>query len=450
MTEITRIVGPPPAHSAKGRRQRRNAFWRRFVCFALLFIVVVFSGVCGYFKLTPKQAFQLISEGGGYLLGKVTKRPAFEGRDQVNILLLGEDESFGQGNGRTDTIKLLHVDLKKQRLAMLAIPRDTWVELPNGRHGRINGAYQLGGRSYEQGAAYAKQAVSGLLTDVSGQPIRIDHYVRVQVGGFLQIVDILGGVEIDVEKDMDYDDPSQDLHIHLKAGRKYLNAYDTMCYVRFRHDKEGDYGRMRRQEQFFRAVAAEIRTERAKERLARNLGKIMEWMRTDIPLGDLAALKNLVDTVGMDGLEASVLPTVPEMEGAASVVKVQDRVMAAQTVNDLLYGPRPTVIVLNGTTQSGLADDVRDVIDAQSFNVVNIGTTREPAETTTVIADPQHHEEASALAARLGVEMVATDVPPPPAKFGRRNTAPDAAEITVVLGRDFPGLPTDTAQAGVW
>jgi LCP family protein required for cell wall assembly len=356
----------------------------------------------------------------------------------VNILVLGTDVSFDKtGNARTDTIKFVSVDLTKPAVAVLSIPRDTWVEIPGHRDGRINGAYQLGGHRVEDRFALAEQTVAGLLNTLSGEEIAIDHYVRIQTDKFVEIIDILGSVEIDVEKKMDYDDPSQNLRIHLKPGLQRLDGYNAMCYARFRMDAEGDYGRIRRQDQMMRALAKELSQPEADKKLTRNIGRILGMVRTDIRASDLLALKRIVDKIGMNGIFAAMLPTVPDTKGAASVVVVDDPEAAAQVVKDVLHGPRTTVVVLNGSGQVGLAGEVRDEVNPETYNVVAIGTTVDPAPESKIMATPAQRQQALELAALLHIETVDMQNPAPEGDFGKRVKTPPAAQITVVLGADY-------------
>jgi LCP family protein required for cell wall assembly len=446
MTETLPVATPPSPPPDFTRKRRRRAFWRVFFTVLLLAIVGGFAVAHFYFGLNPLQAVK--GAIGGVRV--ITRRhaPPFGGREKVNILVLGVDVSYdNSGAARTDTIKFVSVDLKKPSISVLSIPRDTWVAIPGHRHGRINGAYQLGGRQVPDRLALAEQTVSGLLSELSGEEIAIDHYVRIQTDSFVKIIDALGGVEIDVEKEMNYEDPSQQLFIHLKPGLQRLSGYDAMCYARFRMDAEGDYGRIRRQDQMMQALAAELGTPDAQKKLIRNIGLLMSLIKTDVPEEDLLALKRIVDGIGMAGIHAATLPTVPIKKGRADVVEVQDVALAQQTMKEVLHGPRPTVVVLNGSGQVGLAGDVRDQVNAETFNVLAIGTTVEPAPESVILAAPACKQQALDLAASLGIELVDTKNPVPAADFGKKTTAPPPAQITVVLGSDYAQAMTANAQA---
>ncbi|HEX2952215.1 MAG TPA: LCP family protein [Armatimonadota bacterium] len=210
MTQTVQVTESTLQHSAKEKQRRRLSIYRRLFLGVILFLIVSFTTLSILAGSVP-NALRLLGLGAGFLKDKVIQAPPFGGQKQVNILLIGADVNFdGTGESRTDTIKLIHVDMDKKRVSMLSIPRDTWVTLPNGDHGRINSAYQLGGKEEANRVTMAKTAIETLLGDLSGKPLHIDHYIRIQTGGFVKIVDALGGIDINVEKKMDYEDPSQE------------------------------------------------------------------------------------------------------------------------------------------------------------------------------------------------------------------------------------------------
>jgi LCP family protein required for cell wall assembly len=438
---------PTPLPDATRTRRRRRSFWRITLVLVLLLLIGGFCGFCVYTHTNPLQAVTFFTTWApSFVKEKVAPTPPFGGRDHVNILLLGADVSFDHsGTARTDTIKYISVDLKAPRISVLSIPRDTWVDVPNHRNGRINGAYQLGGRYEADRIALARATVEGLLSEYTETPVTTDYYIRIQTGGFIKIIDALGGVQVDVEKDMDYEDPSQELFIHLKKGPQRLDGYNAMCYIRFRHDAEGDYGRIRRQDQLMHALANELSAPEARGRLPRILGPIMSMMVTDIAKTDIIALKRIVDQVGTAGIHTLTLPTVPCHKGAASVVEVQDTRAAAQTIGELFTGPRPTVTVLNGSGRPGMGGEVGDALDTDVYNVIGVGNTAEPAVTSAVYALPRCLTQANALAASLGITTIDTKTPAPTGTFGR-HAPPPPAEITVVLGGDYTTVPAQESS----
>lgn len=448
MTGMTPVVDPPRRKPNTPRKRNRRGFWRRFLFLVVLLIVITTAAFMGWTGTSLADMLRVFSNGADIMASRITHAPAFAGQQHINILMLGADVSTdNSGECRTDTIKLISVDMAKSDLSILSIPRDTWVDIPEHGHSRINAAYQLGGRNDANRLAMAKSVISGTLGGFYGQPIHIDRYIRVQTGGFVRIVNALGGIDVNVEKQMDYEDPSQNLYIHLKPGVQHLDGTQAMGYVRFRHDFEGDYGRIRRQDQFLRTVADKLRNPNDKAQLARLLGPLLSMMKTDLSGSEILALKQVADKVGMSGIHSATLPTVPTTKGAASVVEVEDPDAAAQVISEVLNGPRPTVTVLNGSGQSGLARAVGEQIDTHTYNVVATGTTTQPVSSSTVIAAPLCKKEAESLATLLGVQQVTTQGAIPAASFGKKTPQPPPTEITVVLGSNYTPVPAVSQRA---
>jgi LCP family protein required for cell wall assembly len=167
------------------------------------------------------------------------------GRDYLSVLIIGSDAHLEYDPGRSDTIMWALIDLRGKKVDILSIPRDTLVRIPSSKGGyfdKIAHAYSHGG------SKLVRQAVEKFLG------IKIDQVVRVDYNGFIKIIDNIGGVTVDVEKQMDYDDRAGDLHIHLKKGRQLLNGEKALEYVRYRHDALGDLARIQRQQKLIAAI----------------------------------------------------------------------------------------------------------------------------------------------------------------------------------------------------
>ncbi|GIM45576.1 hypothetical protein DNHGIG_11250 [Collibacillus ludicampi] len=162
----------------------------------------------------------------------------------MKFLFLGVDSRNGE-QARADTIMVAIVNPKKQEIHILPIPRDTFVQVPGYGFTKINHAMFYGG------VPLIKETVSRFLSEP------IDYTIVVDFEGFKRVVDEMGGIHIFVEKNMDYDDPTDGTHIHLHRGEQVLNGKQALDYSRFRHDAEADTGRMRRQQQVIRAMIQE-------------------------------------------------------------------------------------------------------------------------------------------------------------------------------------------------
>ncbi|MEM6254485.1 MAG: LCP family protein [Cyanobacteria bacterium P01_D01_bin.156] len=168
----------------------------------------------------------------------------------VNLLIMGLDEAIDiEGAaptdlvGRTDTILLARVNPETESINVMSIPRDTRVEIPGHGIDKINQA------NVEGGAELAAQTVS-----YNFNRIEIDRYVRVSTAAFREIVDLIGGVEVFVPKEMKYEDKTQGLVIDLEPGWQTLNGDEAEQFARFRQDDLGDIGRVQRQQILLKAL----------------------------------------------------------------------------------------------------------------------------------------------------------------------------------------------------
>ena len=199
--------------------------------FKLLFTFLLIFG------MTASCVFvAYVCTSGGTIFG-YEFTPASE-KSHINVMLMGLDK----GGTRTDVMILAQLNLADDEIHMLQIPRDTYVK-DNGRGDRkINSAY---GSDKEKTVFREVKQITGL--DVS-------KYVIVDTSGFKDVIDTIGGVEFDVPQDMHYDDPYQDLHIHLNKGMQHLDGNKAEQLVRYRSYPDGDIGRMRVQSEFIQAV----------------------------------------------------------------------------------------------------------------------------------------------------------------------------------------------------
>ena len=160
--------------------------------------------------------------------------------NKTTVLVVGVDKE----GKRSDVNMLFSVDAKAKTIRLLSIPRDTRVKLPNGSYSKINACI-----GKENGEAVLIQTVK----DLTGLPI--NDFCKVNFLALRNIIDILGGVSYDVPINMDYDDPVQDLHIHLKAGPQTLNGEQAEGLLRFRSGyANADLGRINTQQDFIKEL----------------------------------------------------------------------------------------------------------------------------------------------------------------------------------------------------
>ncbi len=224
--------------------------------------------------------------------------PAFTNRDNCfNILVVGLDD----GNGGSDTNILVQLDVGRGVIHATSLPRDTLINV-NWNVKKLNSAYNVGG-------------VDRVMTEVSRLlGIRVDRYVSVNLKGFVELVNAIGGVDFDVPIDMDYDDPVQDLHIHFRKGPRHLTGQEALGVVRFRHNNDGtgygteDIGRIGTQQAFLKAVAKKMLSSLTIDTIASYVDIFSKYIKTDLTTGNLVWMATQTLSIGMDNIHFHTLP----------------------------------------------------------------------------------------------------------------------------------------------
>lgn len=300
----------------KNKKRRLGALGRVWI------ILVVISLGLGIFS-----GAKLMNTPLGSMVNLALDAP--EDGGVVNILLLGTDE----GGNRSDTIMLVNINGETGKVNILSIPRDTAIVSRNSNGSIIYGSN--GNPVYNKINSYLaigkQQVQKGNLTVPEELPIRkvkeitglpIHYFVTVDFEGFINIIDALGGVDFEVPENMNYDDPSQNLHIHLKKGMQHLDGQAAHDFVRFRNYKSGraDLARVEAQQSFIKALVKQKLT-------ASNLNKIDEIyeivgknVRTNYSFKDLMSSFGTISSLTSDKVTMYVLPNTPQMINGLSYV----------------------------------------------------------------------------------------------------------------------------------
>jgi LCP family protein required for cell wall assembly len=222
----------------------------------------------------------------------------------TNILVMGRDSAAGL----TDVMMLLSLNADEHSVSLLQLPRDTYAGYTDKNYKKLNGAYRkLGGR--------------GLVEFLNrNMGIDIDRYVCLDLAVFSEVVDALGGVPMNVPSDMDYDDPAQNLHIHLNAGEQILNGEQAQMFVRFRSGyASADIGRMNAQKMFLAALAKRAKSSLTVSRVAEIACSCFGKIKTDLTLREcISCAKALVD-VDLNNISMGMLQgeSVKPQQGGA-------------------------------------------------------------------------------------------------------------------------------------
>lgn len=299
---------------------------------AILFIVLsIGAGVAlalvGKFN-GATNPIEFIKSTTGMATAIVEPRAFFPGQDRITILCLGLDRNIVRSknpkiNGmptwkdaRSDVMMIASLDLANKTVSILSVPRDTRVRLPGRRsYSKINEAHSRGG------IPYTRETVEEFLG------IEIDHHVVIKQEAIEAVVDALGGLQIDVEKDMDYDDNWGQLHIHLKEGPQRLNGEQVVGYMRFRHDAEGDFGRIRRQQQVIQALADQVKDPSVVLKAPGLIDAIKKFIKTDLVPQQQIALAHLFHKVQPANVQTAQLPVADTemIDGISYVIPDDDK-----------------------------------------------------------------------------------------------------------------------------
>jgi LCP family protein required for cell wall assembly len=353
---------------------------------------------------------------------------------------------------RSDTLILVHLDALGRWASMLSIPRDTLVELPDIGLTKINTAYGQGYAGAETlyrpgtlpqlgGMALAAQTVERLLMlPERGQ--HVDAIAQINFDGFAKVIDVLGGIDIDVPTlivDDEYPTPDFGItRIEFQPGMQHMDGATALIYARTRH-ADSDFGRAERQQQVLRAIAAELRARGplGQAWLAPGLlGGLDGAVTTTLPIARPDVLLGLAwlgsglnpDELGQTRLSPETAPNYRE-EGSDLIWDPNDVrvVMDSFLTRPSEAAEAATVQVLNGTAVSGLASRVSGDLERAGFRLIAPGNAPAGDMSKTIVYDLTGKPRTSRrLAQQLGAEL--------------RQGAPDGvtttADIVVVAGQD--------------
>lgn len=216
------------------------------------------------------------------LLGPAVRQGALPSREGLSapltLLVYGSSPEYAgyhkrapeRFRGLADTILLVRLDPQANRVVVLSVPRDVWVDLPGFGWHKVNAASPLGGPEL------MKEAVA----QITG--VRPERYVVVSLEALRKAVDALGGVRVCVEKPLRYADTAAGLRIDLKPGCQVLKGEEAEGYLRFRKDALGDIGRVQRQQAFFHALKEQLLSPAGLLRLPRAVAAVEPYVRSDL------------------------------------------------------------------------------------------------------------------------------------------------------------------------
>jgi LCP family protein required for cell wall assembly len=403
-------------------------------------VVVVLLVVAGYVVFNYQSFIAGITHVNALVPG------GHSSNKDENILLVGDDHrpagataaelaqlgtTQDGGGTETDTIMLLHVPANGQNPTLISFPRDSWVDVPGVGMRKINSAFQIGAAN--GGASGGAQLLVRIIQNMTG--LTINHYVRISLLGFYDVVNALGPVSVCLNHAVD--DPYSG--VNLPAGESTLDASQALAFVRQRHGLAGgDLDREIRQQYFLSIEAQHILTAGTllnPVKLHNVLNAVSSSIETDpgLNLLDLAAqVKGFAGHLSSATIPISGTPTIDVNGTGVSIVQVNMTAMPAfiaqivhgKTTSTAAPGPSPAQIsltVFNGGAAQGAAGAATTALRGVGFKA---GV---PADTTAQVTTTVNYPSEDAAAAAVVVRYL------PGATL---KLVPGSTAIQVMLGRD--------------
>ncbi|MGI2326949.1 LCP family protein [Planococcus sp. YIM B11945] len=281
---------------ATRKRRKKRRIRLRGILF-LLFIGVIAAGAYVYMQF---QSGHKLAEEQTEELPTIDFAGDPEEKGFENILVLGVD-ARGEETSRTDTMMLVSHNKETDEVKVASFMRDIYAEIPGYQSYKLNTAYYLGEK--EGGMEGGIDLLADTLRGMFG--VEIHHFALIDFKSFEKLVDIAApnGVEIDVEKEM-----SKNIGVKLTPGVQNLNGKELLGYARFRADEEGDFGRVRRQQQVMAAMKDELLSVTAIPKYPKLAGAAQGYIQTDMPMSDQIKMATSIATSGGTEVERLTLP----------------------------------------------------------------------------------------------------------------------------------------------
>lgn len=355
--------------------------------------------------------------------------------DSVNILLLGMD--IGDTNQvenksikRTDTMMLVNYNKKTKVVQVVSIPRDTLITEGNNKY-KINAAYVKGGDEK------TKSVVQSLLG------VTINYIVKVDYAAFRGFIDVIGGVDMEIERNMKYDDDAQNLHIDFKGGTvTHLDGKKAEEFFRWRKNNDGtgfangDLDRIENQHKFLKKVVDKCKTPTILFKMSKILTCVAENMSTNMSSTNIISYGMKFMTA--KSIEMKTIQGTPKMiQGQSYLVfeksknkdLMQSLQSGASSSDTAISKEDVKILVLNGTKINGLANRVKTALEVLGWNKIDTGNT-DPTSKTIIKTD---NKDIKKIMEQDLPEAGKSDSKPKDEKYS-------SYDVVIVVGTDYKKL----------
>lgn len=434
-------------HSKEEAKKKKKKIWKKVVLLIVL-IIAIASGIFAY----------KVEKNGGGLQGMLATVVGHDENTKKNLgefkcLVLGISTDL-EGSSLTDTIIVASYNPNTQKATLLSIPRDTYTGKNTAKataYEKINALYGRKNRPDE-----TLEAVN----EITGLDIK--YYAVVKTEALIELVDAIGGVTFNVPIDMVYDDPTQDLHINLKAGEQLLDGDKAEQLVRFRHGNwdpktrtyptypaeygDNDLGRMRTQREFIMQVIKQT----ARVENIFKIGQILDVAKNNLITNiDFDVAKDYIPYIvefNTENILTATLPgTVPNLNETNNVsIFAYNKKETKDLVQELFHNRDKTaedleeegnlltkksevkIQVLNGSGDKEKLDDVTKKLKDEGYKVTKKGTTNEIDKTVII----KNKDVSSEITENI-IETIKTGV-----EQSSESTS-SQINVTIIIGKDY-------------
>ena len=447
----------------KKKTKKKKHIILKLLLFILTVMVLFIGGFVGYSTYKNGWGVKGIIQTA---MGQDEKKLA--NLEPFTVLIMGVSEDISVR--LTDTIMVASYNPKTQKATLLSIPRDTFVGTNKNKansYDKINALYQT--KTKESNSSPEKTLAA--VNKITG--LNITYYVVVSNNALVQLVDAIGGVEFDVPIDMDYDDSSQDLYIHLEKGYQKLNGEQAEWLVRFRHNNNGtsypssygnnDLGRMKTQREFLKVVAKQLIQLKNITKLGTFIDIFKENVQTNITNWSLMKdyIPYMVD-FNTENIQAETLPWNPASFGpynlayfvhnekqtkelveqlfneqnhveeeSAEEDEPENNEASSQTTDDTkdtsnTNNSKIKIELLDGSGNTTLFSKAKKAIEKEGYKIEKTGTTTSTSKTTIINKNSLSSDTLSELKDLLGVGNISNS-----------NSSTNKVDVTIIIGKDY-------------
>lgn len=407
----------------KKKKKKKKHKVLKFVLLIFLMVFLVFAGL--FLKRWHDNGWTfggLVATILGHDANTLANLP------KMNVLVIGQSQNL------TDTLLVCSYDPKVQQVSMLSIPRDTFIGRNKNKAGgmdKINSLYQID-----------PDKLVKKVNEITGLDIK--YYVKVDTKGLRELVDSVGGIDFNVPIDMKYDDPSQDLHIDLKAGYQHLDGDKAEQVVRFRHNNDGssypkeygdqDLGRMRTQREFITEVIKQVVK-------AENFTKIDDYIKiasnnveTNFSLWTLKDYAPYALDFKTENIKSATLPGTPEkcnglwfyVYNKKKTDDLVNEMFKSKITDEVAENAKIKISILNGTDDDNNLENLKSLLKEYGFTIVSTGKTSEIQSTAIINRTSREQAVCNKIKDIVGVGVVSAST--------KTNSNVD---FTIIIGNDY-------------